>query len=603
MPTLLGEWGFLDNLLDTSGNNRHGTVTGSPTYVTGPQTNTRGLKFSTDTDSVSFGRTGLEPSLEGITVMGWVRMQGTPSVAGSPYLFLLSKARATTSSRSRMGFTYTTSGNLRQRAGVARWKDALLVSDAGPSWTDDAWHHLAIVDGNTRYGFYLDGVQDANASRALGATANTTWEDFPWRTGFNTDLNTDMGAHPNMSVSGIRIFQGELTTTEIQTFRDTPIVSQAPVAFDAVGPSGTYVSSGTPFTWTHTPVGSPKAIIVALAGRTNAALTAPVRTVSYGGVPMTSLGIITANNFALTVAGTSFIELFGLLNPPTGPQTVSATVTFGGSFAARANSLSYTGVGSFGTPVTGFGTETGTAMSQTIASAVGDMVVAGFCQGSGGVAPTAYSHTSRFSGNASSNGFVFGDAVGAAPSVTVTAARTSSNDYGMIGVDLVAATVAGGTPVAAAFSGGGSLTATTTPQAALTASLSAVGTLGATVVPSMTAAAALTGDGTLSATATRLHPMSVNLSGDGTLTATVTPQSTTAVTLTGSGALIGSVTELITQVSPLSPVLSGAGALNATAVKKTVTTDVVGWPPNIVGAYVGTIPAQKVYLGDLLLWP
>jgi len=225
MATLLGEWGFLDNLNDTSGNARHGTASGSLTYVTGPQTNTKGVKFGSTTSSVSFGRTGLEPSLEGITVMAWVRLEGTPGL--DIVLHAMSKARASNSSRSRIGIAYTASGAVRRRAAVARWKDALDVSDAGASWTDTGWHHVAIVDGNTRFAYYTDGTQEASTARALGATANTAWEDFPWCTGLNLTYPSDPVTSTNFSVSGIRIFQGELTTGEINTWMNTAIVAAA----------------------------------------------------------------------------------------------------------------------------------------------------------------------------------------------------------------------------------------------------------------------------------------------------------------------------------------------------------------------------------------
>jgi hypothetical protein len=230
MPTLLGEWGFLNNYDDTSGNGRHGAVTGTPIYTAGPTVSTKGLNFQHDGDSVSFGRTGLEPSLEGITVMGWVRVVGNPDISSNYILALMSKARATGSSRSRLGIWYDGPTNVRRRAAVARWKDDLHVDDAGTTtWTDDDWHHLAIVDGNTRYAFYVDGAEETSVSRSLGAGANTAWEDFPWITGNNPDLE-DRGASPDFSVSGIRLFQGELTTTEINTWMNTPIMVVAPPA-------------------------------------------------------------------------------------------------------------------------------------------------------------------------------------------------------------------------------------------------------------------------------------------------------------------------------------------------------------------------------------
>lgn len=224
MATLLGEWGFLDNLNDTSGNDRHGTLgAGTPTYVDGPQAGTRGIQFGTSTDYITLGRAGLEPVAEGVSVMGWVQFTGTTGADTGP-LGVLSKARAATSSRSRIGIS--NNGVTRSSAAVARWKDD-LKTPGGSSWTGDGWHHIALVDGNTTYALYVDGVLRASGSRALGSADNTLWEDFSWIVGYNATIS-DVFAHPQMSVSGVRIFQGELTAGEVSTWKDTAIVPAGP---------------------------------------------------------------------------------------------------------------------------------------------------------------------------------------------------------------------------------------------------------------------------------------------------------------------------------------------------------------------------------------
>lgn len=93
------------------------------------------------------------------------------------------------------------------------------------------------------------------------------------------------------------------------------------------------------------------------------------RVVTYDNIPMTSLGVQPFNN-----TGDSWLELFGMLEAPSGGK-VHAAVS--GEFLAarwiRAVSLSYTGVDSFGTITTTYGT--GTALTaEATAPAAGKAV-------------------------------------------------------------------------------------------------------------------------------------------------------------------------------------------------------------------------------------
>jgi hypothetical protein len=222
MATLIGEWGFLDNLDDTSGNGRNATLgAGTLTYVDGPQAGTRGIKFSSADDYVDLGRTGLEPALGGVTVMGWVRFEGSTG-ADTGILGMVSKARAVTSSRARVGLS--NNGGTRRAKNVARWKDDLQIDDLS-SWSGDGWHHLCMVDGNTTNSDYVDGVLALAHPRSLDSS-EMEWEPLNWLAGRNVTI-TDVFAHPQLSVSGIRIFSGELTETEVQTWMDTPVAAAA----------------------------------------------------------------------------------------------------------------------------------------------------------------------------------------------------------------------------------------------------------------------------------------------------------------------------------------------------------------------------------------
>ena len=95
------------------------------------------------------------------------------------------------------------------------------------------------------------------------------------------------------------------------------------VLFDAV----TTGTSATSYSYTHTPVGTPTAVIVALTldniGRNPS--------VTYGGVPMTLLSSVASPDV------TTAQFLFGLSGPLPGAQTVS--ITFSGSVQASSATM------------------------------------------------------------------------------------------------------------------------------------------------------------------------------------------------------------------------------------------------------------------------
>lgn len=214
MATLLGEWGFLDNLNDTSGNGRTATVpNGSVTYVTGPQTSTRAVQFPGTNCEVRYGRTGLEPASLGVTSMGWVKFtSGAPAGA-----YVIPFAKALSAGSTRFG-TLVYDGHFAPRA---RWTDDLHYSDAGPLVTDGAWHHLAIVDGDSRWAFLLDGTNLGSGARSV--TGSGHFENYSWGSGW---VEGNLGnSYAGMCVSGVRIFQGVLSDAEVVTWKNTAITA------------------------------------------------------------------------------------------------------------------------------------------------------------------------------------------------------------------------------------------------------------------------------------------------------------------------------------------------------------------------------------------
>lgn len=148
------------------------------------------------------------------------------------------------------------------------------------------------------------------------------------------------------------------------------------VAFDAVGPSstGTGTAGTTGITWSHTCSGSNRLLVVGVAF--SATDTGVTTAVTYNSVSMTSLGKVHTNN---QTGG--FVELFYLVAPATGANTVSYTASATGDLGG--GSVSFTGVDQT-TPVantaTNFGT--GTSVTLSVTNASGNMVVDAMASGS-----------------------------------------------------------------------------------------------------------------------------------------------------------------------------------------------------------------------------
>lgn len=196
--------------------------------------------------------------------------------------------------------------------------------------------------------------------------------------------------------------------------------------FDAVGVGATGHGANQTLSWAHTITGD--AIIVAVS--LDVSGPAPAVSAQVGGVQMTPLA---QTPVYFTAAGgspfapTTFycsVLLFGLLNPPTGPQTITFTST-GTSYLA-GNSVSYNNVSSFGSTITNTGT--GTSATITVPSAANELVVQAFSNSASG-AFSGYNQNSRYSKafvNQANLAFLLGDAPGSS-SVTGTAMEPSAH--------------------------------------------------------------------------------------------------------------------------------------------------------------------------------
>lgn len=145
---------------------------------------------------------------------------------------------------------------------------------------------------------------------------------------------------------------------QVYSFRVTRQALQAASgnpAFDAIS-----ISNGVafPLAWTHTPVGTPTGVAVAIY---NQGATNTVSGVTYGGVAMTLAGI------------QGSVQIWGLASPPVGAQTVS--VAGSGTDQVYGHALTVTN-GNTSTVFSGFAGAGGSTVPTgvTIASGVGQLV-------------------------------------------------------------------------------------------------------------------------------------------------------------------------------------------------------------------------------------
>ena len=221
-------------------------------------------------------------------------------------------------------------------------------------------------------------------------------------------------------------------------------------------------SSGALAAFEHPGADGPNGVvIVPVLGRreANARMTLSV---TYGGLPMQSVGpIVMGGGYDQNAFAASFFQWFVMVNPPAGAQPVVVRWSANKVCSPRiaANSLSYTGVASFNpAPFTETGTEAGTALSLVVPSATGRVIVQAFAhEPLSGDNIASYNKTARFSLDSSlyAQGLV-GEAAGAA-TVTFTAVRSTGADYLETALDLlpyVGGSGPGGSDPDAAVSGG-----------------------------------------------------------------------------------------------------------------------------------------------------
>lgn len=205
------------------------------------------------------------------------------------------------------------------------------------------------------------------------------------------------------------------------------------VSYDATGAGAAGTGTANTQSWAHTIAGN--CVVMGLTCQVNQS-TLPTLTAKVGTTAMTRLD---SSSYYVTTGGFYiWTLLFGLLNPPTGAQTVSIAAASATEFWA-ANSVSYNNVGSFGSVVSAHGGATAPAISASSAARQMVFSVIGGWENNF----TSGNQTSRWNSplNAGASGVkptFIQDAPGAA-TVNVTASPAQTTGWGALTVPLVPA--------------------------------------------------------------------------------------------------------------------------------------------------------------------
>jgi hypothetical protein len=209
--------------------------------------------------------------------------------------------------------------------------------------------------------------------------------------------------------------------------------STGPV-FDAVGPTsaGAATTGSTSLTWNHTCAGTNRLLTVAVAVGANPD-TALTTTATYNGVAMTSVGRVQSNGVS-----EGYVQMFRLVAPATGTNTVAVTVSGGTPNALTGGSVSFTSVNQttpLGTPATATGSVGGPTVALS-GTTTGNLVVDAACVGSG---ISTSGQTLRWSRNTNTNtaaGNGASSTAAAGGTVTMSYSINSADFWGILAVEV-----------------------------------------------------------------------------------------------------------------------------------------------------------------------
>ena len=238
----------------------------------------------------------------------------------------------------------------------------------------------------------------------------------------NVDSSADKGTHSNFTAQQYGPDSNYDTLTESNTG------GLGSVTIDSVT---TYAADSSSFSFSHSCSGSDLLLIVSVHCDNGIDVSA----VTYAGQSLTLVSQLVHSN------GKPKVEVWRLISPPVGSNTVAVTLSGGNSDKVTIGAISYNGVNQT-TPIDGVTSAQGysTSASVTVTSETGDLVQDTMAATSAGASSVGSGQTQRYNremgGSGVSNHFGAASTEAGASSVTMSWSLTESKEWVIIGFNI-----------------------------------------------------------------------------------------------------------------------------------------------------------------------
>jgi hypothetical protein len=272
---------------------------------------------------------------------------------------------------------------------------------------------------------YGDWVNETGTTTTFGATGHTGYAWAGSALSIGNARYIDSAQTITASTSAAMVRNANVNAALTVTATDTAKLVRNIVAYDSTGVGSS--ANGATVTWTHTIGATANCLIVGCVSATTFSDNVPTAKVGSTYLKLLGMSYWDTNRFTL---------IWGLMNPPTGSQTITVT---GATSYTGANSVAYSGVGGFSAPT--YATGSGTSISAPVSGGVeGGLIVQVLGNNSTGSLFTNYSQTARVNIRlATMYGLLIGDNATQPDdntSVTFTATEASAWPWGSASVVL-----------------------------------------------------------------------------------------------------------------------------------------------------------------------
>ncbi len=219
---LVAYYKFENTVADSSGNNRNGTIFGSPTYVEG--IDGKALNFDGENDYVRILNSN-NLVLQSFTISAWVKWEGTPNADGSWGIV----------SNWYGGSDYQHYGlRMGTIAPGIPFNHAAFFYDDGTEWdwvygykeelSDGNWHLITgVLESGAYAKVYFDKYLVGEDTTSIPTEINPTGDLFIARDGHGDGLATHPCDRWNGSIDEVKIYNRVLTHDEIiDVYENTP---------------------------------------------------------------------------------------------------------------------------------------------------------------------------------------------------------------------------------------------------------------------------------------------------------------------------------------------------------------------------------------------